>query len=153
MILVSEGYTLKRPYQGRRLICSVQFSVIRSNCACRTSFQVHVHMCTILNAHSLPHAFYDVCISIFLLAISNVTDFSKPEMQQLRRDAFDGHTIWTVPLNCIMCFHWILGMIDFCHRWVCYLDSRPTTLTSSLEHQGPSWAFAVRHMFDQSCLC
>ncbi len=106
-----------------------------------------------LNAHSLPHAFYDVCISIFLLAISDVTDFSKPEMQQLRRDAFDGHTIWTVPLNCVVHFHWILGTIDFRHRWVRYLDSRPTTLTSSLEHQGPSWAFAVRHMFDQSCLC
>ena len=56
-----------------------------------------------LNGHSLPHAFYDVHISIFLFAVFNITDFSKPEMQQLRRrDAFDGHTVWTVPLivNC-----------------------------------------------------
>jgi len=106
-----------------------------------------------LNAHSLLHAFYDVCITIFLFAVFHVTDFSKPEMQQLRGDAFNGHTVWTVPLNCIMHFHWILGMIDFRHRWVHYLDSRPTTLTAPLEHQGPSWAFAVRHILDQSCLC
>ena len=54
-----------------------------------------------LNAHSLPHAFYDVCITIFLFAVFHVTDvnFSKPEMQQLRGDAFNGHTVWTVPLN------------------------------------------------------
>ena len=96
-----------------------------------------------LNGHSLLHAFYDVHISIFLFAMFDITDFSKPEMQQLRRDAFNGHTVWTVPLNCIMHFHWILGMIDFCHRWVHYLDSRPTTLTLPPEHQGSSWAFAV----------